>query len=396
MPQSISKSCKSIFLIAVLTLAQNFFGFANHPEAAELDSTIAHVTEEVTEVMHAIEEKEEAFNPSDMIMHHIADAHEFHLFGEGHASVSIPLPVILYTNTGLAIFMSSAFHHDDNATEVVEAAGSRLVKMHDKIYYASEAANEHGQYVEMDEAHHPHNAMPLDFSITKNVFTLLLSVIILILMFTSVAKSYRNNGISAPKGLAAFIEPIVLFVRDDIARPNLGEKNYRRFMPYLLTAFFFIWFNNTLGLIPIFPGGANLTGNIAVTMVLALCTLIITNVNGTKDYWKHIFWMPGVPVPIKILLAPIELVGVLTKPVALMIRLFANISAGHILVLSLISLIFIFQSIAVAGVAIPFTVFISLIELLVAFIQAFIFTVLSALFIGLATEEHEHHEEAHH
>lgn len=396
MPQSISKSCKSIFLIAVLTLAQNFFGFANHPEAAQLDSTIAHVTEEVAEVAHAIEEKEEAFNPSDMIMHHIADAHEFHLFGEGEGSVSIPLPVILFSNTGLAIFMSSAFHHDDNGMNVVEAGGSKFVKMHEKIYYASEAPNHHGQYLELDEAHHPHNTMPIDLSITKNVFTLLFSVIVLILMFINVAKSYRNNGISAPKGLAAFIEPLIFFVRDDIARPNLGEKHYKRFMPYLLTAFFFIWFNNTLGLIPIFPGGANLTGNIAVTMILALFTLIITNVNGTKDYWKHIFWMPGVPVPVKILLAPIELVGIFTKPIALMIRLFANITAGHILVLSLVSLIFIFKSVAVAGIAIPFTVFISVIELLVAFIQAFIFTVLSALFIGLAIEEHEHHEEAHH
>lgn len=161
-------------------------------------------------------------------------------------------------------------------------------------------------------------------------------------------------------------------------------------MPYLLTVFFFIWFNNLLGLIP-WIGGANLTGNIAVTFVLAVFTMLVTNLNGNKEYWGHIFWMPGAPVPVKIMLIPIELVGIVIKPFALMVRLFANITAGHIVVLSLISLIFIFKNAALGAVSVPFALFISVLELLVAFLQAYVFTMLSALFIGTAVAEHEHH-----
>jgi F-type H+-transporting ATPase subunit a len=181
------------------------------------------------------------------------------------------------------------------------------------------------------------------------------------------------------------IEPIILFVRDDVAKPNLGKK-YAKFMPFLLTIFFFIWINNMMGLIPFFPGGANVSGNIAFTMVLALVTFIVITVNGGKVYWSHIF-APHVPWWLYPLLVPVEIFGMFTKPIALMIRLFANITAGHILVLSLISLIFIFKSAAIATVAVPFTVFISVIELLVAFLQAYIFTMLAALFIGMAVEE---------
>ena len=233
-----------------------------------------------------------------------------------------------------------------------------------------------------------------DISITKNVATLLLSMLLVCVVFLSVARAYTKRGVtSAPKGLQSFLEPIILFVRDDIAKPNIGPK-YTKYMPFLLSIFFFIWLNNLLGLIPFFPGGANLSGNIAFTMVLALIVFVVVNVNSNKAFWKHVFWMPGVPVPMKIFLAPIELLGVFIKPISLMIRLFANITAGHILVLALICLIFVFKAVAAAAVAVPFAAFIYCIELLVAFLQAFIFTMLTALYIGMATEEH-HHEEAH-
>ncbi|HEY0897094.1 MAG TPA: F0F1 ATP synthase subunit A [Sphingobacteriaceae bacterium] len=332
---------------------------------------------------------EEPFDTGNFILHHISDAHDFHMWGEGHHSVSLPLPVILWTGNGLVSFMSSEFHHDDEAKVVVERGGQRFVKYHEKIYYASEAANERGEYVELDKSEHPLNAGPLDFSITKNVFSLLVSVVILLILFINVGRAYVKRKGKAPKGFQSLIEPVILFVRDDIARPNLGYK-YERYMPYLLTVFFFIWFNNILGLVPFFPGGANVTGNIAVTMVLALITFLITTFSGNKYYWKHIF-MPPVPWWMYPVMVPVEIVGIFTKPIALMIRLFANITAGHILMLSLICLIFIFKNIMIAPIAVPFAVFISLIELLVAFIQAFIFTILSALFIGMAIEEHHDH-----
>jgi F-type H+-transporting ATPase subunit a len=190
------------------------------------------------------------------------------------------------------------------------------------------------------------------------------------------------------------MEPIVLFVRDEVAKPNIGHK-YARYMPFLLTIFFLILTNNFLGLIPFFPGGANVSGNIAFTMTLAVFVFVIVNLNANKSYWEHIFWMPGMHWSMKVFLAPIELIGVFTKPISLMIRLFANITAGHILVLSLICLIFIFKTVFASVIAVPFAVFIGLIELLVAFLQAYIFTMLSAMYIGMATEEH-HHEDAHH
>ncbi len=254
--------------------------------------------------------------------------------------------------------------------------------------------------VEVDAEHHAIGEQPLDFSITKNVFSLLLSAVFILLLFLPMAAKYRKRGIVAPSGAQSFLEPLILFVRDDIAVPNIGEKKANKFIPYLLTIFFFIWINNLIGLIPFFPFGSNLTGNIAFTMTMAVLTLIVTNVNGNKDYWGHIFWMPGVPVPVKLILAPIELVGILTKPVALMIRLFANISAGHIIILSLISLIFIFKSYAIAPVSVAFVLFMNVLELLVAALQAYIFTLLTALFIGSAVaehhHEHEHGHEAHH
>lgn len=212
-----------------------------------------------------------------------------------------------------------------------------------------------------------------------------LGAMIMLLLFVGIIRRYKSQ---VPKGVAKFVEPLVVFVRDDIALQNIGEKHYKRFTPYLLTVFFFIWINNVLGLI---PGGANLTGNISFTLTLSLLTFVIVNINGNKDYWRHIFWMPGVPYPVRVLMALIEIVGVFTKPFALMIRLFANMTAGHIVILSLISLVFIFKTIWIAPASVILTLFIYIIKVLVAFLQAYIFALLTALFIGQATQEHDHH-----
>ena len=318
---------------------------------------------------HAEEEK---FDAVKVIMHHIADAHEFHIldYTDDHGvqhPVSIPLPVILYTDGHLDVFMSSEFDH-----------GHADVIKGDRTYHL-----DHGHIVELGGIH------PIDFSITKNVFSMFLSLVIILLIFITVGRSYRKgNGV--PKGLASFMEPLVLFVRDDIAVPNIGKKA-DKFLPYLLTVFFFILINNLIGLVPFFPGSSNLTGNISFTITLAFITFLITNLNGNKDYWKHVFATPGVPVWLAPIMIPVEVMGILVKPIALLIRLFANITAGHIIILSLVSLIFIFKSVAIAPVSVGFVLFMNVLELLVAAIQAYIFTLLSALFIGMAVAEHEHH-----
>ena len=325
--------------------------------------------------------QEKKFSVTNMIMHHISDAYEYHFWGEGDHSVSLPLPVILYNlETGkLSMFLSSKFEHGH-----AEVDGYSM--------------GDHG-IVNTNGAHAPkffdlfgdHHIEFLDFSITKNVFTLLLSFTILILVFTSVARSYKKREGQAPKGMQNLMESLIIFVRDEIAGPNINPKKIDKFMPYLLTIFFFIWINNMIGLVPFFPGSANLSGNIAFTATLAVATYLMTTFHANKDYWKHIFWMPGVPIPFKIFLMPIEIVGTLTKPFALMIRLFANITAGHIVVLSLVSLIFIFESLWVSPAAVGLALFINVLELLVAFLQAFVFTMLAALFIGTGVEEHAHH-----
>lgn len=363
-------------LIVVFTLFSAFLLVSLGVKAQE------DATQKIEET-HAETTENKKFEIGKFALHHIADSHSWHVIGETY----IGLPIMLFANGKLIAFNDSDFHHDDDAKVVVERGGERFVKLHEKIYLASPTANEHGQYVMLNEKLHAENKRPLDFSLTKNTCTLLISIVLLLVVFISVANSYKKRKGMSPKGLQSWLEPIILFVRDDIAKPNLGHK-YERFMPYLLTVFFFIWFNNMLGLVPFLPGGANLTGNIAVTMVLAVMTFGMTIFNGNKHYWKHIFWMPGVPVPMKIFLMPLELIGIFTKPIALMIRLFANITAGHILVLALISLIFVFNSYWVTAASIPFAMFIGAIELMVAFIQAFIFTILSALFIGMAVEEH--------
>ncbi|MCT4624011.1 MAG: F0F1 ATP synthase subunit A [Schleiferiaceae bacterium] len=317
----------------------------------------------------------------EFINHHLLDAHDFHITD----GVSFPLPVMLWDG-GLTFFMSSEFHHDDNATVVVEKNGKRYTKFHSKIYYASETANAHGQYVEMDETHHATNEMPLDMSITKNVFVVILMSIFMIWVFGGIAKSYKKSPV--PSGAGKFLEPIIVFVRDEIAIPNIGEKHYKKYMSYLLTIFFFIWFINLFGM---FPLGINVTGNIAVTASLAILTLILTLFTGKKDYWMHIFWMPGVPVPMKIILMPIEILGVFIKPFALMIRLYANMKAGHVVLMSLIAVMYAFSNWGAKGAFFGLTFALSLLELLVAALQAYIFTMLSALYFGSASEEHGDH-----
>lgn len=327
------------------------------------------------------------FDPKEMIMHHVKDAHGFHLWDwNGHA-VTLPLPIILWTDNGLTTFMSSEFHHDDSGHIVVNKDGQNFVKLHEKIYQLQTGSLS----VTFDKDDHPTNAStPINISITRNVFMMWVSVIVLLLIFITAARRYKKSEDNLPTGIAGFVEPLVVFVRDEIGRPMIGEHKYKKYMPYLLTIFFFIWINNIFGLIPIF-NGANLSGNIAFTFTLAMFTFVITTFSGNKNYWKHIFWMPGVPVPMKIFLAPIEVIGMFVKPISLMIRLFANITAGHIIVLALMSLIFVFKSIGVAPVSIAFSLFIGVIEIIVTAIQAYIFTVLSALYFGMATEETTYH-----
>ena len=372
-----SKKISSITFCAVLFSLLSFSAFSQ-------EHTSADTARAETSAAHGEgEEKEEDI--SQMILHHIADSHEWHFFGD----VSVPLPVILYTENGLVTFLSNKYGHNDHGTEVFEANGTKLVNYHGKFYYPAATKSADGSYIAYDAKRNLLNSKPFDISITKNVVSLLISVVVLLIVFIGIANAYKKREGKAPKGLQSVLEPIILFVRDDIAKPQLGHR-YKSFMPYLLTVFFFVWLNNLMGLIPFFPGGANLTGNIAVTMMLALCTFVLTTVNGNKNYWGHIF-TPHVPWWLYPLMIPVEIIGLFTKPIALMIRLFANITAGHILILSLISLIFIIKSVLVAGVAIPFVLFISVIELVVGFIQAFIFTILSALFIGMAVEEHGEH-----
>lgn len=328
----------------------------------------------VTEQQHNAGQKEEGdFDVAGTILDHIRDHHSWHLWGH----TAIHLPVILKTDKGFEVFSSSKLSDEHHQPAVYNGNYPyKLMEGKIKIMNADGSVNAEA------------SKKVFDISITKNVVSMFITVFLLIIIFLGVARAYTKTGVtSAPKGFQSFIEPVIIFIRDEVGKPYLGH-HAPRFMPFLLTIFFFIWINNLLGLVPFFPGGANLSGNIAFTFTLALFTFVIVNVNGKKDYWKHIFWMPGLPTPMKIFLMPIELLGVFIKPISLTIRLFANITAGHILVLSLVSLIFIFKAVAASAMAVPFTVFISVIELLVGFIQAFIFAMLSALYIGMAIEEH--------
>jgi F-type H+-transporting ATPase subunit a len=322
----------------------------------------------------------EKFEPGTFIFEHIGDAYSWHIISVKQHEISIPLPVILYsTHSGFHVFFSSKFHH---GTE--EYNGFKI----------SEEGAYKGKIVETSGSGLIDK--PYDFSITKNVTSLFISLGILLWLFLAIARSYRRRPMMAPKGIQSLMEPLILFIRDEVAKPSIGEHKYEKFMPYLLTVFFFIWINNMMGLIPFFPGGANLTGNISITLVLALFTFAITTFSGNKNYWKDIFNTPGVPWWLKVIpIMPfVEFLGMFTKPFALMVRLFANISAGHIIALAFFGLIFIFggsNPIVGYGVSIPtvlFTVFMNFLELLVAFVQAFVFTLLSAVYLGMAVEEH--------
>ena len=319
---------------------------------------------------------------TSIVMHHIADSHDYHLFDWNGHPVSLSLPIILWTDQGLVTFLSSEFHHDDKGAVVVNKGNQYFTRVHGQIYYT----DAQGQ-ISYDENHQVTNARPLDFSITKNVLLLFLIAFLMVLAFTSVARSYKKNS-RAPKGLANLLETLIVFVRDDIALPNIASQKYERYMPYLLTVFFLILIGNLLGLVPVISG--TLTNDIIFTGTLALLTFLITTFSGNGHYWKHIFATPGVPVWLAPIMIPVEVIGMLTKPFSLMIRLFANITAGHIIILSLVGLIFTFKTVLVSPVSVAFALFISILELLVAFIQAYVFTLLSALFIGGAVAEDHH------
>lgn len=371
MPQNFSFK-KITFLLYLVSFAC----IAQHDE-------VEHIEHDATEAsVHGDSSLSIRDKIKENINHHIQDSHSFTFFGDADKNehYGFPLPVILWDD-GLQVFMSSKFHHGET---VAESNGNHYKLYHSKVY----KTDAHGTII-YDTDHHVSNVKPLDFSITKNVVMMFVTGALMLLLFGGLAKSFGKGPIA--KGAGRFFEPIVLYIRDDIAKPSIGEAKYKKYMPYLLTVFFFVWFLNLFGLTPL---GVNVTGNIAITFALALMTFLITQFSGNKNYWKHIFWMPGVPWPMKIILAPIELMGVFIKPFALMIRLYANIMAGHIVLMSIIGLIFIFKNWFGGGLSLFLAFFLSIIELLVAALQAYIFTLLSALYFGFAVEEHEH-EEAH-
>lgn len=351
------------------------------------------------EAVHGGETANEPLNIKKIIFDHVGDAHEWHFMTIGHTHITAPLPVILYSpSTGLSVFSSSHFGHEGHR-EIVD--GQYILV--DDHYKAEQIALgkdpvevekiKGGSIITVD------GSSVYDFSITKNVLSMLISVVLLLWIMLSVAKKYKQQGsMKAPSGFQNALEPIITFVRDEVAVPNLGHKA-NRFMPLLLTFFFFIWINNLLGLI---PGGANFTGNIAVTACLALISFIVMIIRANRHFWSHLLNPPGVPFPINILLVIIEIVSLFIKPVALTIRLFANILAGHIIILSIVCMIFIFGAMSpVAGwgfspVSIAFSIFMFFLELLVGAIQAFIFTTLTAVFIGQAVDEGHGHDDGQH
>ncbi len=332
---------------------------------------------------------EESFNAGEFVMEHVSDSHEWHIVSFGDKHISIPLPVIVFSKNpelhegkSLCAFMSAKFHHGHQ-----DYNGFRL----------SQTEENKGKIVEIDASGNEVGT-PADFSITKAVAGIFVSVVIMLWLVFSVASSAKKNKGKAPSGIQNLVEPLILFIRDEVAKPAIGEKKYEKFMPFLLTLFLFILINNFMGLIPIPPFGANVTGNIAVTMVLALFTFFITTINGNKHYWKEIY-NPDVPLWLKFPLFPlmqvVEFSGMITKPIVLMVRLFANMLAGHMIVTVFVSLIFIFANLFGAGVglaaspvSIAFSVFILLLDVLVSFIQAYVFTLLSALYFGMATADH--------
>ena len=372
--------CLLVAAFSVLALVFSQTSLAQHPgknPGGHDQTTHAQMGNEDSEKLKGGKE----IDAAEVIMEHIMDNHEYHFADiSGHA-ISLPLPIIVYSKErGLDVFMSSRFEHGH--------ATYKGYKMEDDHILAVNADGSVDESIKL-----------VDLSLTRNAVQLLLASVLLVLIMTSVAKKYKERGNKAPTGFQNAIEPVITFIRDEVGKPNLGRK-YHRYMPYLLTVFFFILLNSLLGLI---PGSANVTGNIAFTMVLAFISMIVILLSTNGHFWAHIFWPPGVPFLVKLILIPVEFAGVFIKPIALMIRLFANMVAGHIVIICFISLIFIFGAMnTVAGVcfspvSLAFTIFIYLIELLVAFIQAFIFTNLTAVFIGQAFETGhvEHGKEPH-
>ncbi|TGD58673.1 F0F1 ATP synthase subunit A [Flavobacterium humi] len=379
------------FTIAVFIAGLPLFSFANPvSDTTKVQTEVSHAVADTT---HAVAEAshEAHAEPTDakskikaFINHHLLDSHDF-VFSANEETgehYGFSLPIILWDG-GLQVFSSSKFNHGES---VAENNGNYYVLHHEKIYKTDAAGT-------LKEGHggHPENVKPLDLSITKSVVGILGIALLMFLLFTSLGKSFAKNG-GISKGPGRIFEPLVLFVRDEIAIPNIGEKKYKKYMSYLLTIFFFILFLNILGLTPL---GFNITGNIAITASLAILTYLITTLTANKNYWGHIFWMPGVPTPMKFILAPIELLGTFIKPFSLMIRLYANILAGHVVLMSIIALMFIFKSWIGSTLSFGLAFALSLLEILVAFLQAYIFTMLSALYFGMGNEEH-HHDEAHH
>ena len=349
-----------------------------------------------TSLLASEEKHGEKFNAGEMIMHHISDAHEIHFFGE----VSLHLPVIVYGANGFEFFSSSEFYHNPISLEMTKNgalkeehayAHNGYILFHENIYNADANGG-----LTFDAKGDPTNQKPLDLSITKSVFGLFFTILLMVIIFSSVAKGYKTRVGQAPRGIQNLFEPFILFIRNEVAVPSIGEKKADYFMPFLLTMFFFIWIANMIGLIP-FVGGFNITGTLSVTIVLATLVFIITTVKGNRQYWSHILWPSGVPTPIKFILVPIEIAGIFIKPVVLMVRLTANITAGHIIMMSFVSLIFIFEQDMGAGAAYGvgvgatlFMIFMNFIELLVAFLQAYVFTLLAAIYFGDAVQEAHH------
>jgi F-type H+-transporting ATPase subunit a len=374
------------FIIATLVACLPLMSFANpQVDSVQVQTEVAHeTTEKGQEGAHA-EPTDVKSEIKAFIGHHVLDSHDFTFLSdeveEEHYGFS--LPIILWDN-GIHLFSSSRFNHGE---AVAESNGNfYVINHHDGKIYKTDAS---GALIEGADGF-PTNDRPIDFSITKTVFSILIASLLMFLLFAGLARTYSKNGGIATGGGRIF-EPVVLFIRDEIAIPNIGEKHYKKYMSYLLTIFFFVLFLNIFGLMPF---GINVTGNLTITFALAVMTFLITNLTANKNYWGHIFWMPGVPKLMRIVLAPIELLGVFIKPFSLMIRLYANIFAGHIVLMSIIGLMFIFKSWLGSTLSFGLSFALSILEILVAFLQAYIFTLLSALYFGAAVEE-PHHEEAH-
>ena len=379
-------SKKPLQFILALTMALMPFVTTANPtnDSTKVEAHAAPKTAEVAHEEGHSEPQDEKSKIKEFINHHLLDSHSFNFNAneETGEHYGFSLPIILWDN-GFQVFSSSKFH---NGEEVAEHNGNYYVLHHEKIYKTDASGK-------LNEEHgHPTNVRPLDLSITKSVIGILAIAFLMFFLFSSLAKSYAKNG-GIAKGIGRIFEPIVLYVRDDIAIPNIGEKNYKKYMSYLLTIFFFILFLNILGLTPF---GFNVTGNFTITASLAILTYLITTLTANKNYWGHIFWMPGVPTPMKFILAPIELLGTIIKPFSLMIRLYANMVAGHVVLMSIIGLMFIFKSWIGSTLSFGLAFALSILEILVAFLQAYIFTMLSALYFGAGNEEHHHEGAEHH